>query len=158
MPPATGRGTVLPSVLLGVGLGGFADGIVLHQVLQWHHMVSDQACCPTSTVEGLEHNTLADGLFHAATWLVTLAGSLAVVRAWRRGDLAPAWRAHVGALLVGWGLFNLADTVNHVLGFHHVRDDLGGPVGWDVGFFVFALALVGAGAALSPRRRWRASA
>jgi uncharacterized membrane protein len=28
------------SVLLGLGLGGFFDGIVLHQILQWHHMLS----------------------------------------------------------------------------------------------------------------------
>src|SRR5215212_10407320 len=27
-----------PGVVLGLGLGGFVDGIVLHQVLQWHHM------------------------------------------------------------------------------------------------------------------------
>jgi uncharacterized membrane protein len=25
-------------VWLGIGLGGFVDGIVLHQILQWHHM------------------------------------------------------------------------------------------------------------------------
>src|SRR5688500_5971320 len=25
----------------GVGVGGFVDGILLHQILQWHHMVSD---------------------------------------------------------------------------------------------------------------------
>jgi uncharacterized membrane protein len=138
--------TVLPGLLLGIGLGGFLDGIVLHQLLQWHHMVSSQACCPTTTLGGLEENTLADGIFHAATWLVTLAGSLVTVRAWRRGELAPSWRVHAGALLAGWGAFNLLDTVNHVLGFHHIRDDIGGPVGWDVGFFVFALALLAAGA------------
>jgi uncharacterized membrane protein len=28
-------------LLLGIGLGGFFDGIVLHQILQWHHMLSD---------------------------------------------------------------------------------------------------------------------
>ena len=28
-------------LLYGLGLGGFVDGIVLHQILQWHHMVSD---------------------------------------------------------------------------------------------------------------------
>ncbi|MCK1539441.1 DUF2243 domain-containing protein, partial [Bradyrhizobium sp. 176] len=27
-------------VLLGLGLGGFFDGIVFHQLLQWHHMLS----------------------------------------------------------------------------------------------------------------------
>jgi uncharacterized membrane protein len=25
---------------MGLGLGGFLDGIVLHQVLQWHHMLT----------------------------------------------------------------------------------------------------------------------
>ena len=29
-----------PGVLLGVGLGGFVDGILLHQLLQWHHMLT----------------------------------------------------------------------------------------------------------------------
>ena len=142
-------GRILPSVLLGIGLGGFADGIVLHQILQWHHMVSDEGCCPMGSLAGLEDNTLADGLFHAATWTVTLVGSLAAVRAWRAGGLAPPWLAHLGGLLAGWGVFNLVDSANHfVLGLHHVRDDLGGPVGWDVGFLVFALLLIAIGAAL----------
>lgn len=26
--------------LLGIGFGGFVDGIVLHQLLQWHHMLT----------------------------------------------------------------------------------------------------------------------
>ncbi|GAA5038269.1 DUF2243 domain-containing protein [Actinopolymorpha pittospori] len=30
----------LPGLVLGVGLGRFVDGILLHQVLQWHHMLS----------------------------------------------------------------------------------------------------------------------
>lgn len=34
-------GLKVPGVLLGVGLGGFVDGILLHQILQWHHMVSN---------------------------------------------------------------------------------------------------------------------
>ena len=136
-------------MVLGFGLGGFVDGIVLHQVLQWHHLVSSEGCCPVTTVEGLEENTLADGIFHALTWLVTLAGSIVAVRAWRRGDVAPTWRAHAGALLVGWGAFNLLDSANHfIFDLHHVRDDLGGPVGWDAGFLAFALALIAVGWAM----------
>ncbi len=27
-------------ILLGLGMGGFFDGIVLHQILQWHHMAT----------------------------------------------------------------------------------------------------------------------
>ena len=30
----------LPAFLMGVGLGGFIDGILLHQILQWHHMLT----------------------------------------------------------------------------------------------------------------------
>ena len=143
------RPKLLPSVLLGVGFGGFLDGIVFHQILQWHHMVSSEGCCPSTGVAGLEDNTLADGIFHAVTWLVTFGGTVAAVGSWRRGALAPPWSAHVGGLLAGWGLFNAVDSANHfILGLHHIRDDLGGPLGWDVGFLLFAVALVAAGAAL----------
>ena len=31
---------VAAGILFGLGLGGFVDGIVLHQLLQWHHMLS----------------------------------------------------------------------------------------------------------------------
>lgn len=140
----------LPGLLLGVGLGGFVDGIVVHQILQWHHMTSDVAGRPVDTVEGLEANTLADGLFHAGTWLCVLVGSLLMVRAWRTGRAAPTLRASVGLLLTGWGLFNLVEgLVNHqLLGVHHLRDDLGGPLAWDLGFLAFGAALLAAGALL----------
>ena len=148
----TRRASIRPGILLGVGLGGFADGIVLHQILQWHHMVSDDVTM--RSVSGLEDNTLADGVFHAVTWLVTLAGSLVAVRAWRDGRVAPPWSLHLGALLAGWGVFNLLDSANHfILGLHHIRDDLGGPLGWDLGFLALALAQLAAGALLIRRGR-----
>jgi uncharacterized membrane protein len=127
---------LLPALLLGIGLGGFVDGILLHQVFQWHHILTDEGCCPADTVGGLEDNTLADGIFHVGTWLAVLAGSVAATRAWQRDELAPPWRFHVGGLLLGWGLFNLVEGIvdHHVLGIHHVRDDLGAPLGWDLGF------------------------
>ncbi len=141
-----------PGLLLGVGLGGFVDGIVLHQILQWHHMVSSTGKDP-ATLAGLEANTLADGLFHAAVWVCVLVASLLLVTAWRRGRLAPNWRSHVGLLLTGWGVFNLFDAVvdHHLLGVHHVRDDLGGPLSWDLGFLAFAVLLVAGGWALHRR-------
>ena len=144
--PVAGRPTLLPSILIGIGLGGFVDGIVLHQILQWHHLVSDEGCCPTSSLIGLENNILVDGVFHAITWLITMVGSVAALRAWQRGELAPPWGVHLGGLLTGWGLFNLLDSVNHfILGLHHIRDDLGGPIGWDLGFLVLALVLITVG-------------
>lgn len=136
--------SVLSGLLLGIGLGGFIDGILLHQVLQWHHMLTDEGCCPAASVAGLEDNTLADGFFHLATWVAVIAGSTLAVRAWQRGDLAPSWRSHVGALLLGWGIFNVVEgLIDHqILGIHHVRDDLGAPLGWDIAFLIFGTALI----------------
>jgi uncharacterized membrane protein len=60
-------------ILLGLGLGGFFDGIVLHQMLQWHHMPTS-AGYPPDTVQNLEVNTLWDGIFHAGTYIFVVLG------------------------------------------------------------------------------------
>jgi uncharacterized membrane protein len=142
--------TPIPALLLGIGLGGFIDGIVIHQILQWHHMISHTDDYPVTTVAGLEANTLADGFFHAAAWVFVMVGSALMLVAWRQGRRAPTWRYHIGLLLAGWGLFNLVEGVidHQILGIHHVRDDLGAPLSWDIGFLVFALLLIAGGWAL----------
>ena len=142
-----------PAFVLGLGLGGFVDGIVLHQVLQWHHILTDTGDHPMDTVAGLEANTLADGIFHLATWLLVMAATVLMVRAWQRRELAPPWRMHAGLLLAGWGAFNLVEgLVDHqILGLHHVRDDLGGPLGWDLAFLASGVLLVAGGVALARR-------
>jgi uncharacterized membrane protein len=69
-PVATRRSLTLPGIFLGLGLGGFADGILLHQVLQWHHLRTGDGTFGNrsmNTIGGLEANTLADGVFHVAT-------------------------------------------------------------------------------------------
>jgi uncharacterized membrane protein len=140
----------MPGLLLGIGLGGFVDGIVLHQILQWHHMLTSTGQQPMTTVAGLEANTLADGLFHSVTWLFVAVGSWLLLREWQAGRIAPPWRLHLGLLLIGWGAFNLVEgLIDHeLLGVHHVRDDLGGPIGWDLGFLAFGALLVVGGRAL----------
>jgi uncharacterized membrane protein len=136
-----------PGILIGVGLGAFVDGIVLHQILQWHHLLSSQGDYPKTTVRGLEDNTLADGLFHAAAWIAVAIGIWVL---WRR---ATEWRwpmsgrAFFGWVLVGWGLFNLAEgLVNHeLLGLHHVREGAGHQTAYDLGFLGISGLLVVAG-------------
>ena len=139
-----------PGLLLGLGLGGFVDGIVLHQILQWHHMLTSTDDHPMTTLAGLEANTVADGFFHLATWAFVGAATLLTVKAWQRGELAPPWRAHAGLALAGWGIFNVVEgLIDHeILGIHHVRDDLGGPIGWDLGFLAFGALLILVGAAM----------
>lgn len=144
-----------PGFVLGLGLGGFIDGIVLHQILQWHHILTDTGDHPATTVTGLEANTLADGFFHLATWILVAVGMTLAISEWRAGRLAPPWRVHFGMLLAGWGAFNLVEgIVDHMLlGIHHVRDDLGGPLGWDLGFLAFGLLLLVGGLALARQAR-----
>lgn len=139
-----------PGLLLGLGLGGFIDGIVLHQIFQWHHLVSHTQGRPVDTVAGLKANTLADGLFHAGVWLLVLLGVVLMVRNWQRGLEAPGSRYQAGLLLSGWGLFNVTEGLinHHVLGIHHVRDDLGGPLSWDLAFLGLGVVLTVAGWAL----------
>ena len=109
-------------VILGIGLGGFADGILLHQIAQWHNMGS--AVLPPVTMPAMSRNMTWDGLFHAATWCITLVG---VVRLWREGvagTAPPSGRVLAGELLLGWGVFNLVEGTidHHLLQLHHVRD------------------------------------
>jgi len=61
-------------ILLGLGLGGFVDGILLHQILHWHNMLS--ARVPPSSMEAMRTNMRADGWFHVGVWLLTFCGVL----------------------------------------------------------------------------------
>jgi uncharacterized membrane protein len=66
---------VAAGMLFGLGLGGFFDGILLHQVLQWHHMLTS-AGYPPDSVHNLEVNTLWDGFFHLSTYIFVVLGLL----------------------------------------------------------------------------------
>src|SRR5215210_2521873 len=72
-PETSGGFPVSAGILFGLGLGGFFDGIVLHQILQWHHMVTS-AGYPPDSIENLKVNTFWDGIFHAATYVLTGLG------------------------------------------------------------------------------------
>jgi uncharacterized membrane protein len=146
-----------PGIVLGLALGGFVDGIVLHQVLQWHHMrTGDGALGERSmkTVGGLEANTLADGLFHVGTWVLLLAGLFWLWQVVGRDGARWSPRELTGLLLAGWGIFDVVEGIvdHEILGIHHVRDDLGGPIAWDLGFLAFGALLVVAGALLARTR------
>src|SRR5918992_1566205 len=98
-------GVGVGSVLLGLGLGGFFDSIILHQILQWHHMLS--AVKPIDTVRGLEINTLGDGLFHLGTYSLTVAGLVLLWRRLHQQHRPVSTVTLIGGLLLGWGVFNL---------------------------------------------------
>lgn len=110
-------------IVLGLGLGGFVDGIVLHQILGWHHLVCTTATCQVETVEALKLQNTQDGFFHLATWILTLIGVGMLFRAARSRDQAWSGLSLFGSMLAGWGIFNFAEgLIDHqLLRIHHVR-------------------------------------
>ena len=116
------RGVSWSGVVIGLGLGGFLDGIALHQIMQWHNMGS--AVLPPATMAAMKRNMAWDGWFHAATWIVTLAGVWLLWSHARRGRPLPSGGAFFGQMLLGWGVFNLVEGTidHHLLDLHHVRD------------------------------------
>jgi uncharacterized membrane protein len=132
------------AIVLGLGLGGFFDGIVFHQLLQWHHMLSSTT--PVDTVAGLQLNTLFDGLFHGATWILTVVGLWLLVRAARGGLPAEPGRTFLGGALAGWGAFNLVEGLvdHYLLGIHHVRPGPDEAV-WDLAFLAWGALFAAAG-------------
>lgn len=142
---STGRAHVGPLVsagtVMGVGLGGFVDGIVLHQLLQWHNMLSSKI--PPVDLVTMKTNMVWDGLFHCLTWIMTVVGLGLLWRAAGRADVPWSGRVFVGALLLGWGLFNFVEGVidHHILGLHHVHPG-SGELAWDLGFLASGVLLI----------------
>jgi uncharacterized membrane protein len=139
--------------LFGLGLGGFFDGIVFHQLLQWHHMVS--AWYPPTSLDNLRINTRWDGFFHSATYLLVVAG---IALFWRKASTRELyWSTDMmlGGLLVGWGTFNLVEgVVDHaLLGVHHVNETV--PASqqpfWDLAFLAWGALMLMGGRALQRR-------
>lgn len=142
---------VTSGLLLGLGLGGFFDGIVFHQLLGWHHMICTTDTCKPHTVAELEWQNFTDGLFHAACWVLCIAG-LGVLSS---GDRLERFaRPFFGWMTAGWGIFNVVEgLIDHIiLGIHHVRP---GPSqgAWDIGFLVWGALFTALGWIIARRRR-----
>jgi uncharacterized membrane protein len=141
----TVRPLVTAGLLLGIGLGGFVDGILLHQIFQLHGMLT--AVRPKLTLVDAEVNMFWDGLFHAFTWLATTFGVFKLWQAGTRPETEWSGRALGGSAVLGWGLFNLVEGIvdHHVLHLHHVVESLGLSA-FDWAFLVFGgLGFIAAG-------------
>lgn len=135
---------ITAGILLGLGFGGLFDGILLHQILQWHHMLSSVR--PATTVAEAELNMVWDGLFDATTYLLTLVGVIWLWRAGKREDVPWSNNTFFGSMLLGAGVFNVVEgLIDHqILGIHHVKP---GPnqLAWDIGFLAIGAVLAIAG-------------
>lgn len=126
----TSRPIAVSGIVLGIGLGGFIDGIFLHQIWQVHAMLS--AKVPLHTMENMKTNMTADGVFHAVVLIATLIGIILLFNAAKRSDTTFCDRVFYGSMLAGWGIFNVVEGIidHHILEVHHVVERLGQSM-WD---------------------------
>jgi uncharacterized membrane protein len=146
----SGRRLGWAAFLLGFGLGGFFDGILLHQILQWHHLLSG--------VEAARQDIglliVTDGLFHLLMYIVTGVGLWLLWRGWH-GRTTLGDSRFMGLALLGFGGWHLADAIlsHWLLGIHRIRMDVDNPLLWDLGWLaLFGLIPLGTGFAAVRRR------
>jgi uncharacterized membrane protein len=148
--------TVVPlvtaSVTLGIGIGGFIDGTVLHQILQWHEMLSNKL--PPLTLINKSVNMFWDGIFHLFCLIVTLVGIILLFKILFRKDVIVTTKTFAGGLLLGWGIFNVIEGIidHQILKLHNVREVAADNDIWNYGFlgisvlFIFiAIAMIKSG-------------
>ena len=98
---------ILARISLSIGLGGFFDGIVLHQILQWHNMLSDIK--PLTNRSNIDLNVLADGIFHVFDYVMTILGVVLLWKVAKRDDVPWSSKTFFGSILMGIGLFDFVE-------------------------------------------------
>ncbi len=139
-----GNSLIKAGMVLGLGFGGFADGIVLHQILGWHHLVCVTEHCQPTSIEHLQRQNTQDGFFHLTVWIISLVGIAMLFRVVR--SQIPAWSGRIlfGAMLAGWGFFNLVEgLIDHqILGIHHVLPGDPQQLLWDILFLASGVVFI----------------
>jgi len=122
-------------LILGVGVVGTLDQVVLHEMLQWH----------TFYVHTTQYWRLfIDGIFHVVTASLLCLGA-ALLWEWRhRLSVVRDARALAAGILFGMGGFQLFDgIVDHkVLQLHPVREGVDSLLPYDAAFLAVAVALL----------------
>lgn len=129
------RKTVSGWLAVGFALGGFFDGIVLHQVLQWHHLLSG---LDDPAGSDLRFQMTADGLFHVFMYVVAVAGAVLLVANRASGARGGTTSEILRLALLGFGSWHVVDAVfsHWLLGIHRIRMDSEVPLVWDVAWLV----------------------
>ncbi len=106
------RRSLLSGALMGIGVAGFVDETVFHQLLHWHHFYDRST---------RDWALISDGMFHAVSWVCMVAGLFVFADLRRRA----AWDKlrQISGFGLGLGGFQLYDgLVQHkLLHFHQIR-------------------------------------
>lgn len=121
--------------ILGLGLVGAIDGILFHQLLQWHHMIDSP---------DLQLEIFTDGLFTALFSAKLVWGGMKIFRDARRNELGDSWKIFLSGIFIGGGTFNLVEGIidHHILQVHRVKPTAENPLLYDLAFLAIGLLLV----------------
>jgi len=132
-PIHTRRRLAWAGAVVGFALGGFFDGILLHQVMQWHHLFS---LVPGEMWRDIRNQTLMDGWFHVLHYAIALVGLWLLWTA-RAGFAGSDSDRHLlGAALLGFSVWQFVDVVlfHWILMIHPIRVDVASPLAYDLGW------------------------
>ena len=143
------RRLIWAGAIIGFSLGGFFDGILLHQVLQWHHLFS---LVPGEMWRDIRNQILMDGWFHVLHYAIALVGLWLL---WSARAGSGSDRRLLGAALLGFGVWQFVDVVlfHWILMIHRIRVDVANPLAYDLGWLAaFGVTTLCAGLWLWRRR------
>ncbi len=129
------KNLLIAGLILGLGLLGAIDGIVFHQLLQWHHMVLS---------DNIQLEIFTDGLFTALFSAKLLWGGVKIFQDARKNQLGSSWKIFLGGIFIGGGAFNLVEGIvdHHILQVHRVKPLAENPLMYDLAFLAIGALLV----------------
>ncbi|WAH44048.1 DUF2243 domain-containing protein [Alicyclobacillus fastidiosus] len=142
MPSTISRSdyTFIGAFIFGMGLIGMLDGIVFHQILQWHS---------TYMLTNRFNQIVSDGLLHLITTGLMVTGAILL---WTdpATDKRLSNPRFLSGLFFGAGTFNFMEGVidHHLLQIHHVRHGHPYQTQYDLAFDLFAILLLFIGGVL----------
>ena len=137
------RRALIGAGVFGFGFSGLIDVLLIHHILQWHHLLS--GIYPMNTLAGLRTNIFADGWFSVGMIVIAGIGAGVVWRAERRTPEPLAFRPIAGSAVMGLGIFDLYDAiVDHALLGLHQPLSMGGR--YNPHWAAVSLLIIGTGA------------
>ena len=125
---------VTGSFLLGFGFMGAMDGIIFHQLLQWHSVVMEA----TRTDQ-----IISDGVFHFSVTIALVAGGFILWLAGNPTTQKQGVKLIFSWFLIGTGLFNLIEGIinHHILQIHRVKPGDPNALLYDIAFLIVGAIL-----------------
>ena len=132
---------ITASLVLGVGLGGFADGIVFHQLFQWHQMLSNKITPDTWMNKSI--NMFWDGIFHLSCLMIMVLGTYLLFKSLSNRTANSSPKLFVSALFTGWAIFNIVEGIidHQIMKLHNVREGIDSQF-WNSVFLIASIVLL----------------